>query len=453
MILNQYRLPSDSKMLDSDFVFGVATSSYQIEGAVTEGGRTPSIWDTFCKVEGKVDNGDNGDIACDHYHLWEQDIEMIHSLGVDAYRLSIAWPRIFPKEDCVNPEGLAFYDKLIDKCHELGMKVYVTLYHWDLPQYLEDRGGWLNRETAYKFANYADVVSDYFGDKIDVYTTLNEPFVSAFLGYRWGYHAPGVEGDAEGFLAAHHLMLGHGLAMPILRQNAPQSKHGIVFNASPAYPNTDQDQSAANYSEAENYQWFIDPVLKGEYPSLVWEHQVSNRPMVLQGDLDIISAPVDYIGINYYSRNVVSYDENGDIKTVKQEGADHTHIGWEIYPQGLTDLLVRLKARYSNLPPLYITENGAAGDDHCVDGEVLDEQRVNYFQEHLNAVDTAMRAGVQVNGYFAWSLMDNFEWAFGYAQRFGMVHVDYQTQKRTLKQSAIAYRNMLVTRSEEKKNG
>jgi beta-glucosidase len=246
-------------------------------------------------------------------------------------------------------------------------------------------------------------------------------------------------------------MLAHGLAMPILRANAPESKHGVVFNATPGYPSTDKDQGAADYAEAENYHWFMDPVLKGEYPQLVVERQAMNMPMILEGDLDIISAPVDYVGINYYSRDVMRYNENGDIEKVTQD-AEHTYIGWEIYPQGLTDLLVRLNERYDDLPPLYITENGAAGDDQTVvNGEVNDEQRVRYFQTHLNAVDQAIKAGVRVDGYFAWSLMDNFEWSFGYCQRFGMVHVDYQTQQRTLKQSAIAYRNTLLARAEENK--
>lgn len=450
---NQYTLPKNSKMLSKDFVFGVATSSYQIEGAINEGGRTASIWDTFCQIPGKVDNGDNGDIACDHYHLWEQDIDMIHSLGVDAYRFSIAWPRILLEDDCVNPEGLAFYGKIIDKCHELGLQVYVTLYHWDLPQYLENKGGWLNRETAYKFAHYADVVSKHFGDDIDVYTTLNEPFVCAFLGYRWGIHAPGIKGDKEGFLASHHLMLGHGLAMPLLRKNAPKAKHGIVFNASPSYPENSKDQQAANFTDAENFHWFIDPVLKGEYPALFADRHITYRPMILEHDMAIISAPVDYIGINYYSRNVVRYSENGEIEIIKQKQAEHTHIGWEIYPKGLTDLLVRLHERYSNIPALYITENGAAGDDCLINGEVNDVQRTHYFQNHIKAVDDAIEVGINIKGYFAWSLMDNFEWAFGYEQRFGIVHVDYKTQKRTLKQSAIAYRNLLISRSLENKNG
>ncbi|WP_456294632.1 GH1 family beta-glucosidase [Vibrio sp. AK197] len=449
--MKTYQLPQDSRLRQPDFVFGVATSSYQIEGAAKEGGRTPSIWDTFCALPGAVHNGENGDIACDHYHLWKQDIEMIHGLGVDAYRLSIAWPRIFPHEGELNPQGLNFYQNIIDECHAKGMKVYVTLYHWDLPQYLQDRGGWLNRETAYKFAEYAEVVSAHFGDQIDVYTTLNEPFVASFLGYRWGIHAPGIQGEREGLLAAHHMLLGHGLAMPLLRRNAPKSQHGIVFNASPSYPLSEKEQAAADYSEAEGYHWFMDPVLKGEYPALVLERQASNLPMILDGDLAIIHAPVDYVGINYYTRHVCCFDENGDIKNVEQPQAEHTFIGWEIYPQGLTDLLVRIHQRYTNMPPMLITENGSAGDDCVIDGEVNDEQRTRYFQSHLLAVDEAIRQGVNVTGYFAWSLMDNFEWAYGYEQRFGIVYVDYQTQKRTLKQSAIAYRNMLLERAEENK--
>ncbi len=447
--MTTYQLPNDSALRQPEFVFGVATSSYQIEGGVNQGGRSASIWDTFCRQSGAVDNGDNGDVACDHYHLWQQDIEMIADLGVDAYRLSIAWPRILPRDGELNPQGLNFYQQIIDACHARGLKVYATLYHWDLPQYLQDKGGWLNRETAYKFAEYAEVVSAHFGDQIDVYTTLNEPFVAAFLGYRWGTHAPGIIGEREGFLAAHHMLLGHGLAMPILRRNAPGSRHGIVFNASPSYPHREQDQAAADYSEAEGYHWFMDPVLKGDYPALVKERQHSHMPMILAGDLALISAPVDYVGINYYTRHVCRFNEHGAIESVAQEGAEHTAIGWEVYPQGLTDLLVRIHTRYPHMPAMLITENGAACDDELVDGEVNDLQRVDYFQSHLAAVDRAIRQGVNVQGYFAWSLMDNFEWAYGYRQRFGIVYVDYSTQKRTLKRSAIAYRNMLLACRQE----
>ncbi|EHZ7121859.1 TPA: beta-glucosidase [Vibrio vulnificus] len=448
--MNKYQLPQDSQLRQADFLFGVATSSYQIEGGAQLGGRTPSIWDTFCNQPGAVDNMDNGDVACDHFHLWQQDIALIQGLGVDAYRLSMAWPRILPHDGQVNQEGLKFYERIIDECHARGLKVFVTLYHWDLPQYLEDKGGWLNRETAYKFAEYAEVVSGYFGNKIDSYATLNEPFCSAYLGYRWGIHAPGKKGEREGFLSAHHLMLAHGLAMPIMRKNAPQSMHGCVFNATPAYPYSEQDVAAAQYSDAEGFHWFIDPVLKGEYPQSVLERQAHNMPMILDGDLDIIRGDLDFIGINFYTRCVVRFDANGALESIPQTDAEHTYIGWEIYPQALTDLLLRLKQRYPNLPPVYITENGAAGEDTCINGEVNDEQRVRYFQSHLLALDEAIRAGVNVQGYFAWSLMDNFEWAYGYKQRFGIVHVDYATQKRTLKQSAIAYRNTLLARAEEK---
>ncbi|EIE1224388.1 beta-glucosidase [Vibrio vulnificus] len=448
--MNKYQLPQDSQLRQADFLFGVATSSYQIEGGAQLGGRTPSIWDTFCNQPGAVDNMDNGDVACDHFHLWQQDIALIQGLGVDAYRLSMAWPRILPHDGQVNQDGLKFYERIIDECHARGLKVFVTLYHWDLPQYLEDKGGWLNRETAYKFAEYAEVVSGYFGNKIDSYATLNEPFCSAYLGYRWGMHAPGKKGEREGFLSAHHLMLAHGLAMPIMRKNAPQSMHGCVFNATPAYPYSEQDVAAAEYSDAEGFHWFIDPVLKGEYPQSVLERQAHNMPMILDGDLDIIRGDLDFIGINFYTRCVVRFDANGALESIPQSDAEHTYIGWEIYPQALTDLLLRLKQRYPNLPPVYITENGAAGEDTCINGEVNDEQRVRYFQSHLLALDEAIRAGVNVQGYFAWSLMDNFEWAYGYKQRFGIVHVDYATQKRTLKQSAIAYRNTLLARAEEK---
>ncbi|CCO49537.1 Beta-glucosidase B [Vibrio nigripulchritudo SOn1] len=451
--MNMYQLPKHSAMLSKDFTFGVATSSYQIEGGVTQDGRCPSIWDTFCLKPNAVDNQDNGDIACDHYHLWKQDIQMIKDLGVDAYRLSMAWPRIIKKNGETNQAGLKFYEQIIDECHAQGLRVFVTLYHWDLPQYLEDRGGWLNRETAYKFAEYAEVVSAYFGNKIDVYTTLNEPFVSAFLGYRWGIHAPGIKGEKEGFQASHHLLLAHGLAMPYLRKNAPKSMHGIVLNVTPAYPETEADQKAADYEDAESCHWFMEPILKGRYPDLVLEKQANNLPVILEKDLKIISAPIDYLGINFYTRSVVRFDSNRNIQSVTQENAEHTYIGWEIYPQALTDVLLRIKHYYPDLPLIYITENGAAGNDKLENGSVNDVQRMRYYQSHFNAVDQAIEAGVQVSGYFAWSLMDNFEWAFGYQQRFGIVHVDYTTQKRTLKNSAIAYRNMLLERRGGKQNG
>ncbi|CAH0528847.1 GH1 family beta-glucosidase [Vibrio hippocampi] len=442
----KYQIPADSKLIEPNFVFGVATSSYQIEGGVREGGRTPSIWDTFCRKAGVVNNFDNGDVACDHYHLWQHDIAMIADLGVDAYRLSVSWSRILPQDGVVNPQGLEFYSNIIDECHRKGLKVYVTLYHWDLPQYLEDKGGWLNRETAYKFAQYADVVSQFFGHKIDVYTTLNEPFVSAFLGYRWGIHAPGVKGDKQGFQAAHHLMLAHGLAMPVLRRNAPNSLHGLVVNVCPAYPVNSTDVAAAEFKAADGYLWFIDPVFTGQYPEVVCKKLVEYMPLILEGDMEIISAPLDYLGINYYSREVIGTNPDGQPEIAPQTEAEHTFIGWEVYPRGLTDVLVLLKQRYANLPPMYITENGAACDDEQEGGVIHDDQRIAYYQTHLTALDEAIRQGVDIRGYFAWSLMDNFEWAFGYSQRFGIVHVDYQTQERTLKNSALAFRGMLKQR-------
>jgi beta-glucosidase len=451
--MTQLKLPSDSRLLQPDFVFGVATSSYQIEGAVSEGGRGVSIWDTFCHTPGAVDNNDHGDIACDHYHKWREDIEMIHSLGVDAYRLSIAWPRIMPTDGDVNPQGLAFYEGIIDACLAKGLAVYVTLYHWDLPQYLEDRGGWLNRETAVKFAEYADVVSRHFGEKIDVYTTLNEPFVSAFLGYRWGLHAPGVKGEKEGFLAAYNLLLAHGMAMPVLRRNAPGSKHGIVVNISPSYPQAPDDQGAAEYADLEGTSWFVDPLLKGEFPEAVVARLGPDAPDIYAADLALMAAPIDYMGVNYYTRTVIKTDSDGRPQSVPQPGAEHTDIGWEVYPQGLTELLLRLRRRYAALPPIYISENGAAYDDEIVDGVVNDQARVRYFQSHLLAVDDAVRQGVQVDGYFAWSLMDNFEWAYGYSKRFGIVYVDYATQIRTLKASAIALKELITADVRGKDNG
>ncbi|WP_067518725.1 GH1 family beta-glucosidase [Endozoicomonas ascidiicola] len=447
------RLPTDSALLKKNFTFGVATSSYQIEGAIHEGGRISSIWDTFCQKEGKVLNGESGEIACDHYHRWQADLELIESLGVDAYRFSIAWPRIIAEDGSVLEEGLIFYENIINTLNEKGIKPYVTLYHWDLPQHLEDRGGWLNRETAYHFADYADVVCQRFGDRVHTYTTLNEPWCSAYMGYRFGLHAPGLTGNRFGFQAMHHLLLAHGLALPKMRAAAPKASHGIVLNMQPYYPLTDSkaDIEAAKFAEDEFNHFYAQPILMGSYPESFAKAWPEDLPLIVPGDLEIISGKIDYMGINYYSRGVVkhqpdSYYEGAPAEELFGGDVERTTMDWEVYPDGLTDLLVGLNDRYE-LPPIYITENGMASDDLIEDGRVNDEQRVRYFDSHLNALDQSIRKGVNVAGYFAWSLMDNFEWAEGYSKRFGMVFVDYETQARTLKNSAVSYRQLLSERS------
>jgi beta-glucosidase len=441
-------LPAKSNLTKDDFIFGVATASFQIEGSNTADGRCESIWDRFCATPGKVLNGDDGSVACDHYNRLEQDLDLIKSLGVDAYRFSVAWPRIEPQPGQWNEAGFDFYQRLIDGLIARGIKPFLTLYHWDLPQYLDDKGGWVNRETAYAFATYAEKIVERFGDKVVSYCTFNEPLCSAFLGYRWGYHAPGYTDDRLGYQAAHHLLLAHGLALPLMRKHAPKAEHGIVLNFAPSYPEGDlpANKTAADIAREGGDDWFLRPLLTGQYSDVLETHAPHWMPIQLPGDLDIISRPIDYLGINFYTRHVVKADDNGIPEIIDQASAAKTDIGWEIYPDALTDLMLNLKKRFSNLPPLYITENGAADNTEKVNGKINDEMRTDYYQQHLGAVHNAIEQGADVRGYFAWSLMDNFEWAFGYSQRFGIVHVDYSTQERTLKKSGLAWQDFLSER-------
>ena len=442
-----YKFPKDSKLCDPKFLFGVATASYQIEGATNVDERCPSIWDTFCAKPGAVYKQHNGDVACDHYHLYQDDVDLIADLGVDAYRLSIAWPRIIRPDGSINQKGLDFYDRVISALKEKNLTIMATLYHWDLPQYLDDEGGWLNRETAYKYAEYVEVVSSYFGDRIDFYATLNEPWCSAFHGYSDGKHAPGITDDRSAFLASHNLLLAHGLAIPILRRNAVNSKHGIVLNFTPAYPVNDSAKDVADFADEYNH-WFIKPIMKGKYPQSVYQHYIDVMPTIEDGDMSIINAKIDFLGVNNYSRSVIDQDgQYPNYKQVHLSDVERTHIGWEVYPEGLFKLLTDLNQNYK-LPPIYITENGAAVDDQVVDGAVEDEQRCRYYQNHLSSVDQAIRKGVDIRGYFAWSLMDNFEWSEGYKMRFGIVHVDYVTQKRIPKRSAIWFKEFLNIRQQ-----
>jgi beta-glucosidase len=441
-------LPDNSTLTKDDFIFGVATASFQIEGSNTADGRCESIWDRFCATPGKVLNGDDGTIACDHYNRLDEDLDLIKSLGVDAYRFSVAWPRIEPKPGQWNEAGFDFYQRLIDGLIARDIKPFLTLYHWDLPQYLDDKGGWINRETAFAFATYAEKVVERFGDKVVSYCTFNEPLCAAFLGYRWGQHAPGFKDNRLGYQAAHHLLLAHGLALPAMRKHAPNAEHGIVLNFAPSYPEGDSslDITAADIVREGGDDWFLRPLLTGEYSEVLSQHHPEWLPTLLPGDLDIISRPIDYIGINFYTRHVVKADADGAPSMVPQSAAPATDIGWEIYPKALTDLLLNMKKRFGNLPPIYITENGAADNTVKVDGQINDVMRTDYYQQHLVAVHNAIEQGADVRGYFAWSLMDNFEWAYGYSQRFGIVHVDYDTQERTLKRSGTAWQDFLSER-------
>ncbi|GAB3256767.1 beta-glucosidase [Chitinimonas naiadis] len=436
---------ADSGFWHPDFLFGAATASYQIEGAAQADGRLPSIWDTYSHTPGKVLHGDNGDVACDHYHRWESDFELLGQLGLDAYRLSVAWPRVMDEQGRPNQKGLDFYKRLLDRLQEKGLQRYVTLYHWDLPQYLEDRGGWLNRDTAYRFADYADLMSRELSGRVTAWSTLNEPWCSATLGYAEDAHAPGRKNRRYALQAMHHLLLGHGLAVPILRRNDPGALCGIVANVGKSSANTDSaaDRRAAELFEIQHNAWVLDPLLKGSYPAAMFELYPGTEPLVLEGDLATIATQIDYLGINYYFRSNVASDGKHGFVEVPLPNVERTQMGWEVYPDGLRDLLIGFRRTYPNLPPIYITENGMASDDKVVDGVVDDSQRIAFLRRHFDAIGEAMKAGVDVRGYFVWSLLDNFEWAYGYERRFGLFHVDYTTQQRTAKNSAKALTALL----------
>jgi beta-glucosidase len=438
-------LPKQSKMQDRAFTYGVATAAFQIEGAFET--RLPCNWDSFCEMPNKIKDASNGKIACDHINRWREDIDLIISLGVDAYRFSVSWSRVIKLDGTLNPQGVDFYIGLLDKLKQNNIKPFVTLYHWDLPQHLEDAGGWLNRDTAYRFKGYVDLISQAFGDRVHTYTTLNEPFCSAYLGYELGVHAPGIKGKIFGKKAAHHLLLAHGLAMQVLQKNSPNSQNGIVLNFTPGYPQTDSQADIKATALADDHfnHWYIKPLLDCCYPTLINDIPSEHRPDIQPGDMAIIAHPIDYLGVNYYTRAVYQADEIAGFIEVKPQDVALTQMGWEIYPQAFTDLLVDLNRRYK-LPPVYITENGAAMDDKLSNGEINDIDRIDYFQTHLMAVHNAIEQGVDIRGYFAWSLMDNFEWALGYEKRFGIVYVDYASGQRTIKASGQAYRDLICSR-------
>ena len=435
------------------FLWGVATSAYQIEGAVDADGRGPSIWDTFSHTPGKIDNGDTGDVACDHYSRWHEDVDLLAELGVNAYRFSIAWPRLFPDGGGrLEPRGLDHYDRLIDRLLELGITPVVTLYHWDLPQALEDRGGWLVRDTVERFAAYARACFEAYGDRVDWWLTVNEPWIIGLLGYLHGLHAPGVKDDVRGEVTAfHHTLLAHGRAVQELRASGGDGRIGPALCLSPHYPaeDSDEDRAAAWASDGYVNRWFLDPIFGRSYPEdlrAIYEELVGPLDFVHEGDLEVVAAPSDYLGVNYYSRRVIRAapgDRPFPWQVVVPGDAPVTEAGTEIAPAAFTDLLVRLRDDYRDVPIL-ITENGA------VFGEpVHDRRRIEFVHDHLAAVLDAIDQGVPVVGYCYWSFMDNFEWALGYAQRFGLVHVDYGTLERTVKDSgryyaAIARANALV---------
>ncbi|TCJ00263.1 GH1 family beta-glucosidase [Aeromicrobium sp. IC_218] len=439
----------DLSALRHDFTWGVATSSFQIEGAVDVDGRTPSIWDDFCATPGRVRDGDTGEPGCDHYRRWEDDVELMTGLGVDAYRLSLSWPRLQPGgKGPANQLGVDFYDRLVDRLLERGITPWITLYHWDLPLELEQAGGWPLRETAERFADMTTLAAEALGDRVKHWITLNEPWCSAFLGYGSGVHAPGRTDPADALAASHHLMLGHGMAVDRLRAAVPDAKVGVTVNLYPVSPVDDSGRhdDAVRRVDGLMNRWFLDPMLRGSYPADVLEdvRSVTDASFVHDGDLETMSPALDFLGVNYYTRHVVGATPwpSASFAQFHSRDVPKTALGWDVDPAGLTEVLERLHREYPPLP-MYITENGAAFDDVLEDGAVHDERRVAFLRDHLAAVTDACRSGADVRGYFAWSLMDNFEWAEGYASRFGIVHVDYDTQERTLKDSAHWYKDLM----------
>lgn len=453
-----------------DFIWGTATAAYQIEGGAQLDGRGPSIWDTFSHTPGKIHSGDTGDIACDHYHRWEEDLQLVRWLGVEAYRFSLSWSRIIPNgTGPVNEDGLAYYGRLIDYLLDAGIKPIVTLYHWDLPQKLQDKGGWACRETAYAFEEYARVVARTFKDKVHVWTTLNEPWCSAYLGYAAGVHAPGIQDSQSALQAVHHLNLAHGLAARAIREECgPNARVSITLNLHVVRPADKSESSieAATQIELLGNEVFLGPILDGRYPEAVIE--LTSREVswdfVRDGDCGLIKQPLDVLGVNYYSPNKVRMAPEGAVPQ-RNDGHDpsgkspwpcadrveflelpceRTEMGWPIDASGLKEMLLELSARYPELP-LMVTENGMADADpeKVTNGKVADSRRIAYIRDHLEATLAAMNAGADVRGYFVWSLLDNFEWSYGYTKRFGLIHVDYDTLERTPKDSAHWYKQVV----------
>ena len=437
-----------------DFIWGVATSAYQIEGAWNMDGKGPSIWDTFTHVRGKISNDENGDIAADHYHRWREDISIMSELGIEAYRFSTSWPRILPEgTGKVNRKGLAFYDRIVDELLKKRIEPYVCLYHWDLPQTLQDQGGWTNRQIIHAYSEYAGVVAKRLGDRVTHWVTHNEPFVAAGAGYYTGEHAPGIKNPTAAFKAAHHMLLSHGLAYDVIKQTALRPPTvGIVLNLNPIHPATDskKDLDAADRLDTVTNRLFLDPLFKKTSPIEEDDFfKFLTSSVIREGDLQKI-AKADFLGVNYYSRSVVQYDSKTRFLLAKEvfpAGNEYSGM-WEIYPEGLYDILARVWKDYlkdlPQPPQLLVTENGIPVPDGLdFDGRVRDERRIRYLKDHLIQVQRAISDGIPVKGYFHWSLMDNFEWAFGFGKRFGLVYVDFNTLHRTTKESGHWYADLI----------
>jgi beta-glucosidase len=441
----------------ANFLWGAATSSYQIEGAWQEDGKGESIWDRFAHTPGKIIDGSHGDVACDHYHRWPDDVALMQGLGLHTYRFSIAWPRILPQGvGAINQKGIDFYSRLVDGLLAAGITPFATLYHWDLPQAIQDRGGWPHRFAAEAFVEYTDVITRALGDRVKHWITHNEPWCAGLLSHQIGEHAPGWHDWYAGLAASHHILLSHGWAVPVIRRNSPQAEVGITLNftAATTAVRTPENLAAVRIFDGYFNRWFLDPVYGRRYPADMVELYLkagflpaNELDFVVDGDMEAIAAHTDFLGVNYYTRSVLKASEDGS--PMPADDAEHatlecTDMGWEIYPKGLYDLLCRLHFEYQ-APKIYVTENGASyADGPSADGRVHDTRRIDYLRAHFIKAHEAMAAGVPLAGYFVWSLMDNFEWAKGYTERFGSVWVDYATQERILKDSALWYKQVIA---------
>lgn len=430
-----------------NFIWGASTAAYQIEGAWAEDGKGESIWDRFCHSRGNIKNDDSGDIACDHYHRYKEDIALMKEFGLRAYRFSISWPRVLPKgKGNINKLGINFYNNLIDELLKVGIEPWVCLYHWSLPQTLQDEGGWANPDIVDYFANYAKLMAREFGDRVKNWIVINEPAIIAMRGYLEGIHAPGIKDLSTYLKASHYLQLAQGKAIQVLHDINPDFRVGTILNLSPIYPisSSKKDQEAADRFDQYWNRWYLDPLFRGEYPPLA-----KNLLNPSKDEMDMIHQPLSFLGVNYYTRFFVAQDLTKPwyAARVVPKSSFVTEMGWEIDPNGLYETLAYLKKEYNN-PVLYITENGAAFDDKVEkNGEVQDDDRISYLRDYIVAAYRAIKEGVKLRGYFVWSIMDNFEWAEGYAKRFGIVNVNYQTLKRTPKKSAYWYKKLIVNNS------
>lgn len=432
------------------FTWGTATAAYQIEGAWNEDGKGASIWDTFSHTPGKIEDSSTGDVTDDHYHRWREDIKLMQQLNLQAYRLSTSWPRVLPQgKGQVNQRGLDFYDQLVDDLLAANIQPFITLYHWDLPQALQDKGGWANRDTAKYFAEYAELMARKLGDRVKNWITLNEPWVVTMVGNYFGRHAPGLRDLKTALQVSYHLLLSHGLAVPILRDLSKDSQVGITLNLAPTEPATtaSDDVQAARHHDGFANRWFLDPVFGKGFPSDLLElyERAQVLPEIQSADLQTMAAPLDFLGVNYYSRAVIKNAPNKpplDTEQLKVAGAKRTEMDWEVYPPGLRQLLVRIKNDYAPAK-IYVTENGAAFIDKVENGRVQDIDRLNFLKAHFAEAKQAIEQGVPLAGYFVWSLLDNFEWGFGFTKRFGVIYVDYETQQRIIKDSGYWYANFI----------